>query len=268
MRAKKLNAPAARGGGSGATFLREETKTGSGRVQMQKTYFNFVTNMNKKQEIMRKFSLILWAIGALGMAGGCQQAKVQDLETGVSLELARQRKQNISNVDYALSFTIPEQKENDVTGKVTITMDLEQAGPVVIDFREGAGHVKSLAVNGQPAEIHCVNEHIVVPEDQLQQGSNAIEVDFIAGNQSLNRNDEYLYTLLVPERARTLFPCFDQPDMKATFRLTLDIPLAWEGVANAPLQAETDNEAEGRKVMTFEKTLPISSYLYSYVEAK
>lgn len=46
---------------------------------------------------------------------------------------------------------------------------------------------------------------------------NNITIKFIAGNQSLNRNDEFLYTLLVPDRARTLFPCFEQPNLKATF---------------------------------------------------
>ena len=42
-----------------------------------------------------------------------------------------------------------------------------------------------------------------------------------------------MYTLLVPDRARTLFPCFDQPDMKATFELSLTLPEEWVAVSNS-----------------------------------
>ncbi len=216
---------------------------------------------------MRTHLFILCAIGLLDLMSSCH-TKEQEPETGVSLELAQLRKQNISDVEYTLQFTIPEQKENDIAGKETIQLNLNRVEPVILDFRKKDTQVKSLTVNGQPTETRCVNEHIVIPEAFLQQGANAIEIDFIAGNQSLNRNDEYLYTLLVPERARTLFPCFDQPDMKAAFTLQLDIPITWEAVANAPLQTEKKDEAEGRKVLTFEKTLPISTYLFSFVAGK
>jgi len=41
---------------------------------------------------------------------------------------------------------------------------------------------------------------------------------------------------LVPDRARTLFPCFDQPDMKALFTLALEIPATWKAVANGAVE--------------------------------
>ena len=51
------------------------------------------------------------------------------------------------------------------------------------------------------------NEHIVIPAALTRAGENTVDIVFTAGDQSLNRNDEFLYTLLVPDRARTLFPC-------------------------------------------------------------
>ena len=45
-------------------------------------------------------------------------------------------------------------------------------------------------------------------------------IEFTAGDDALNRNDEFLYTLFVPARARLTFPCFDQPDLKARYTLT------------------------------------------------
>ena len=84
-----------------------------------------------------------------------------------------------------------------------------------------------------------------------------------AEDQSLNRNAEYLYTLLVPDRARTLFPSFDQPNLKAEFSLQLDIPARWTAVSNtAIINEKTTND---RKEIHFAPTEPLSTYLFSFV---
>ncbi len=52
---------------------------------------------------------------------------------------------------------------------------------------------------------------------------------------------DYLYTLLVPADANQLFPCFDQPDLKAKVRLTLESPIAWTVIANGSVvQSKVD----------------------------
>ena len=71
---------------------------------------------------------------------------------------------------------------------------------------------------------------------------NELTVDFIAGDESLNRNDEFLYTLFVPARAQFAFPCFDQPDAQGALSLTLEVPSDWQAVANG---AETRPEPAG-----------------------
>ena len=72
---------------------------------------------------------------------------------------------------------------------------------------------------------------LILPESASQKGKNEVHIRFTAGDQSLNRNDEYLYTLLVPDRARTVFPCFEQPNLKAEFTLCLEVPKEWEAVS-------------------------------------
>lgn len=72
---------------------------------------------------------------------------------------------------------------------------------------------------------------LILPESASLKGKNEVHIRFIAGDQSLNRNDEYLYTLLVPDRARTVFPCFEQPNLKAEFTLCLEVPKEWEAVS-------------------------------------
>ena len=117
----------------------------------------------------------------------------------------------------------------------------------------------------QPQPIQ--NEHIVIPAALTRAGENTVDIVFTAGDQSLNRNDEFLYTLLVPDRARTLFPCFDQPDMKALYTLSLEVPMTWKAVSNTYVDKEENLPAEEgtRKLITFSETEPLSTYLFSFV---
>ncbi|AUI49046.1 hypothetical protein BUN20_22570 [Bacteroides fragilis] len=145
--------------------------------------------------------------------------------------------------------------------------DLAAAQEVLIDFREERGKIKEVIANGKPvSDVRFENEHIILPASLTAKGANDIQIRFIAGNQSLNRNDEYLYTLLVPDRARTVFPCFEQPNLKAEFTLKLEVPADWKAVSNTYVRSET--VAGGRKTVCFAPTEPLSTYLFSFVAGK
>jgi len=68
----------------------------------------------------------------------------------------------------------------------------------------------------------------------------------------------YVYSLLVPADASSLFPCFDQPDLKGRFTLRLRLPRDWRAVSNAPLLEEAPGRAR------FAQTEPISTYLFAF----
>ena len=153
-------------------------------------------------------------------------------DAGVSRELAQLRKQKVKDLRYDLRFSIPRDKHTPVTGEERIRFRLDTPTEIVIDFREAADKIAEVRVNGKTASYIFRNEHIILPAALTQAGENAISVRFTAGDQSLNRNDDYLYSLSVPDRARTIFPCFDQPNLKAVFALTLELPAEWVGVSN------------------------------------
>lgn len=73
----------------------------------------------------------------------------------------------------------------------------------------------------------------------------------------------YAATQFEAADARRAFPCFDEPEFKARFALTLTIPTHLVAVANGAIERETPL-GSGRKTVQFAATPPISSYLVAY----
>ena len=132
----------------------------------------------------------------------------------------------------------------------------------MFDFAQPAEHVDAVLVDGAQVPYEVRAEHIILT-DGVEAGSVAVDIEFTAGDGSLNRQDDFLYTLFVPDRARVAFPLFDQPDLKARFQLSLDVPATWRAVANGSIASRTVHD--DRVVCTFAETDPISSYLFSFV---
>ncbi|WP_157665069.1 M1 family metallopeptidase [Mariniblastus fucicola] len=174
----------------------------------------------------------------------------QELERGVSLALATHRAETISNVEYDLKFTLG--RSGPIPASVTVRFDLSDASrSVVLDFNSpNATDIRS--------ELTIDNGHVIMPVETLAVGRNEVTIPFVAGDQSLNRNDDFLYTLLVPDRASTVFPCFDQPDLKAKFKLELELPDGWTACANGAIESQTGN------TISFRQTKPISTYLFAF----
>src|SRR5262249_3504963 len=63
--------------------------------------------------------------------------------------------------------------------------------------------------------------------------------------------------------ARRAFPCWDEPDFKAVFAVTLVIDPALTAVSNTAVVAERTEG--GKKVVTFADTIKMSTYLVAFV---
>lgn len=70
----------------------------------------------------------------------------------------------------------------------------------------------------------------------------------------------------MPALARYVFPCFDQPDLKARFSLTLEIPAAWTAVSNTAVI--TDEVTGNTRRIRFGATSPLSTYTFSFAAGK
>lgn len=200
----------------------------------------------------------------------CKEVEItlSTVEAGVSLELANYRKQHISDVVYNLHFKIPKQKSSPIASRLELTFNLSSLEKhVLLDFNEDLSKLQSIQINGKKQAFNFQNEHIILSKNtQLQLGKNSVEIFFNAGELSLNRNDEFLYTLLVPDRASTLFPCFDQPDIKANYNLRITAPKDWKVLTST--FEESAIEIDDFIEHTFETSPLISTYLFSFVAGK
>lgn len=184
------------------------------------------------------------------------------LDEGVSHVLAQHRSRTVSDVRYQLHFSLSSDKDAEVQSEVCIRLRMAQRDDIILDFREAAEKIHGVSVNGKACRYTFQNEHIIIPKSCVRKGDNDIRIAFVAGKQSLNHRGDYVYTLFVPDRARTVFPCMDQPDIKARFTLSLTIPEEWEAVTNARLVGR-----EGHR-LTFAETEPLPTYLFAFAAGR
>ena len=154
--------------------------------------------------------------------------------------------------------------------RATITFLAEPGESSFIDAIAQTVHRVSL--NGKdldPGEVYA-DSRIALASLQADNTLH-IEADFAYTNsgEGLHRfvdpvDDEiYLYTQFEVPDSRRVFPVFEQPDLKATFRFTIHAPAHWEVVSNQPTPeaVATDNGA----TWAFSPTPRISSYITALV---
>lgn len=201
----------------------------------------------------------------------------QDPAPGIDRALARERAGLVRDVEYDLRFRLGADA-TDVDGSMWLRFVLPEdrplAGPLVLDF--GGDALEEVRVNGRSAVLTAVHDHVLLPADLLVRGANNLQARFrskVAATGtplSVYRDSadgrEYYYTLVVPADAHRLYPCFDQPDLRARFRLELDLPSEWTAVANTP---RVDERPEGSPPATgtlwrFAPSQPLPTYLMAF----
>jgi aminopeptidase N len=203
------------------------------------------------------------------------------LAEGVSRELALQRATQIRDLRYRLSFELVPGASR-IKGSEEIRLKISDASePVILDFRDldatgkaSKGAINNLKVNDrQVDEPRQINGHIVLPAQYFKSGENTISLGFETGVAPAGRpiirysdqddGSEYIYTLFVPMDASLAFPCFDQPDLKGRFSLTVLAPEDWTVVSNDEPDTGLAPVIPGKKQTRFKETRPISTYLFS-----
>lgn len=84
-----------------------------------------------------------------------------------------------------------------------------------------------------------------------------------AGADTPKDGDDYymLSTQFESCDARRAFPCFDEPNLKATFDFEIEVPKGQTALSNMPIKSEREGSNSSLKFVTFEKTPVMSTYV-------
>lgn len=212
-----------------------------------------------------KFTATLLAVSALSVVAVPVRGNLDDL----THPMAQFRRAQIKSVAYDLHFTFQEHSET-FEGLATLRVELnDTSAPLRIDLMAGSLH--EVAVNGTTVDrLVERNGHFDIPADCLRSGPLEITVSY-TGNYSNTGEGlchftdpvdgkEYLYTNFEPYGAHRVIPCFDQPDIKATFTMRVDAPAGWAVIGNT-LPTTTDS-VDKRQAVAFAPTPSLSTYLF------
>jgi aminopeptidase N len=135
--------------------------------------------------------------------------------------------------------------------------------------------VGEVVLNGTPLDSLAVYDGARIQLDGLQAENElrvVAEAAYMHTGEGLHRfvdpvdGEVYLYTQFEVPDARRVFPCFEQPDLKATFAFTVTAPANWQVVSNSPTPEPTQvkgNQSAG--CWAFEPTPRLSTYVTALV---
>ena len=111
-----------------------------------------------------------------------------------------------------------------------------------IDF--SGNIIEEIVVNSVKINKETTPNFLLLPQTCLQKGRNKVSIMYI--NQYSNdrkgcitfydKGMQYVYTDFEPYAAHRVFPCFDQPNIKAPMKLALVTP-DWTALSNQPVMS-------------------------------
>ncbi len=148
----------------------------------------------------------------------------------------------------------------------TVEFGATAGADTVIDI--AADTVRSATLNDRDLDVSAYNESTGIALTGLAE-HNVLVVDadcrYSNTGEGLHRfvdpvDDEvYLYSQFETADAKRMFACFDQPDLKATFDVSVTAPQHWQVISNGATVSAVDG------VHTFETTPKMSTYLVALI---
>ena len=148
----------------------------------------------------------------------------------------------------------------------TVTFDALPGADTVIDI--AADTVRSATLNGVELDVSGYDESTGIALTGLAERNElVVDADCVYSNtgEGLHRfvdpvDDEvYLYSQFETADAKRMFASFDQPDLKATFDITVKAPAHWQVISNGAT-VSVDNGLH-----TFATTPKMSTYLVALI---
>jgi len=200
---------------------------------------------------------------------GEQPAEPRPAGQYLDYDTAVARKRAVSEPAYTLDIDLGFAEDRYAGTMVASFKYGGDGAPLTIDFANG--DVKQVLLNGAAVDYSYNGYFITLPAGSVSTGAQELRIDYEHpysqdGSGLYRYVDQedgrvYLYTDFEPYDANRLFPHFDQPDLKASYTLSVRAPAGWQVVST---MRETQVKEDGDvRVWTFPPTEPLSSYVFS-----
>ena len=189
---------------------------------------------------------------------------------------AKQRAELLDVASYDIELDLTDGKggpgEKTFASKTTVRFSSARAGERSwIDLV--ADRVRAATLNGVDLDVagYVEDEGIALP-GLAEQNDLVVTADcrYMNSGEGLHRfvdpvdDGVYLYTQFETADAKRMFACFDQPDLKSVYRLTVVTPKGWKVVSNA-LAESSEETPEGAVRTVFGVSERISTYLVALI---
>ncbi len=189
-------------------------------------------------------------------------------------EQARERASIVATHSYRITLDLTDGAGLPGTGtfqtSATIRFDAEPGASTFIDFV--GDRLESATLNGVPLEVSGWSTETGLSLPALE-ARNELVIDAVGRytntGEGLHRfvdpvdDAVYLYSQFETADAKRMYPCFDQPDLKATFTMTVTAPKTWQVVTNGAVASVTP--AGPANTHTFLTTAPMSPYVTALI---
>ena len=175
----------------------------------------------------------------------------------------------------ALDLTDANGKPSERTFRSVTTVEFEALAGADTYIDLAAERVRSAVLNGVDIDVSGYDESTGIPLKGLAAHNTlVVDADCLYSNtgEGLHRfvdpvDDEvYLYTQFEVPDSRRMYPVFEQPDLKASFTLTVTAPSHWQVIGNSPTPEPTPVEGQkGAATWAFAPTERMSSYITALV---
>nr|WP_210725590.1 aminopeptidase N [Candidatus Colwellia aromaticivorans] len=157
----------------------------------------------------------------------------------LSQEQAFKRSARVSNVSYQLNYNLTGEEHFSASSTINFALS-DNTSPLTIDLNQA--QITSVIINGFSMSVEQLAKSyndwfITLPEERLLKGNNRVTVNLTrkhsTNGEGLHRFKDpvddkvYLYSHFEPAAAQQMFALFDQPDLKATFEMTVSAPQEW-----------------------------------------
>lgn len=193
-----------------------------------------------------------------------------DSSYSLDLSLALERSKILQTpIDYSLFLALT---STDFSGSVQITFStIKPSDSLFLDY--SGTSISLFKLNSVDLPVSKTQNRISL--GVLPQGTHSVYIEFSSSAYSTNGTglhyfrdpadfNVYIYSYLFPYYANKVFPCFDQPDLKGTFAVTVKASSHLTVLSNEICESQIQ-ENEEFSIWTFKKTPIMSTYILAFI---